>query len=619
MQERSKALQQAFLLITCQYSILFFVGELKASALLFIFIALITSLSLLLFRLGNDKKEDYFPNLEVLKKEDQGIKVLILGKEVEPESHENEKDERYFRVAEQSSLNKLSIQVLCYFLIIFSLFYFFTKSMPQPPLRLFLDLNLSPVIFVGISLLTRSHGQLLYLPTYSFLFVFFKINWNQSALSHNFIIIFALLFVTLSAFKLIDSLRVKSPLSFMRNPLAAIPFTALTALIFVVLLTLLPIKTSIQKSPARKKSNIQKMNRTLGKLKQDRTDEKLVRNLESLKKNIDSLKMKPKTMEKMFNQAEKQIDKMGDFLKNIPNLDFELPKSEFNQLSNDQRSLKRELKDLKGQIFKQEEVDPEMLKKVLGLMKKIDANAKKLQHLAERGGTLQSNKSESLNSNLEGYFTENLKEGISQDIQEEISFLNEKSIQEKTQKILQEKGETAEENPHLLYEGKKQEALKKINKKLEKEKKKRDLLPPKLLENILDILKYALLGLVFFLIYQALKKYFFKNDVQEGDQGLSSEEKRKLLLKRKYSSSSQEIRSLYLQYMEAIKKVYYGEEEPPPPKVLYPSLIEQYPRRKKLLGYFLEVFSLSEYRSQEMPRKVMIKYRKAYRRLIKDL
>lgn len=619
MSVRAKILQQAYLLIFFQISILWLTDKISLSSLSFIFLGSLISLGLLIWRVENDKNKDYFPGEELVKKENQELKILVLGKELVPESHENEKDERFFRMTDSSIGNKMLVTVLGYIgslLLIVNLINGLNESHPLPTSSLFL---LPPIIFLGAALVTRTHGQLLILPSLSFLYVFFKVPWKELDSTSQFIYLFLLLFFTLSSFKLIDSLRIKKPLTFFENPLPAVPFATLATFIFVFFNLLFPQQNLKYSKTKKNRSSLQKMNRSLGRFKPNGTDENMVRNLKSLKNNVDNLKMKPERLEKMLDQASKQIDNMGDILDKIPNLDIPLPESEFNLLVNNQKSLKRELQDLQGQISPDSKVDPKLLKKIESIMKKIDQNAKKLRELGLGNHPQTRQQFESLNSNMEGYFTENLKQGIREDLKEEISLQGDQGFQEKARELLKDLNQEGSNSPLEDFQNQKEQILNKIDQKIKSEEKKRDLIDPKLLEKVVTFLKYAVIAIIFLFILQAILKYFSKKEEEEDEDSLTQEDRKRLLLKRRYSSSSEEIRTLFLQYMEALKKVYYGEDEPPPPKILCDELAENFPKRKKTLAYFLEVFSLSEYRSQEIPRKALIKYRKAYRRLIKDL
>jgi hypothetical protein len=622
MSVRAKILQQAYLLILGQYLILWFTDKLPFLSLVFIFLCSIVSLGLLLWRVEKDKNQDYFPSEDLVKKENREIKVLVLGKELEPESHENEKDERYFRVTDTSLGNKMLISLVAYIglvLVITQLLNEVGAENASENKTLYSIVTLPPAIFFGATFATRTHGQLLFLPTVSFLYVFFNVPWLKLETQTLFLYMFSLLFFTLSSFKLIDSLRIKKPLTFFENPYPAIPFATLATALFVILMTVFPLRTISPQKTVKKKTSLQKMNRSLGRLKPNGTDDKFVRNLKSLKNNVDDLKMKPDKLSNMLDQAGKQIDKIGDLLGKIPQLDVSIPTSDLNLLVNNQKSLQRELQDLQGQITPDSKVDPEILRKIEDLMKKIDQNARKLRDLGLNTHPQTKRDFEELNPNMQGYFSENLKEGIREDLREEFSLQGDEEFQEKAKDLLKNLDSNEIASPLEALENQKTQLISQIDKEIKKEEKKRDLIDPNLLEKIVKFLKYAVMFLGSLFIYHALRKYFSNKVEDEDEESLSKEDRKRLLLKRRYSSSSEEVRTLFLQYMEALKKVYYGEDEPPPPKVLYSELIETFPKRKKVLSYFLEVFSLSEYRAQEIPRKVLVKYRKAYRRLIKDL
>lgn len=167
-----------------------------------------------------------------------------------------------------------------------------------------------------------------------------------------------------------------------------------------------------------------------------------------------------------------------------------------------------------------------------------------------------------------------------------------------------------------------QATVKSIEDKVKEHKKRQTLIAPKNLEKIIKALKLIILCGILFVLARWLKKYLGQNDEEgEEENSLSKADKKELLLKRKYSSSTEEIRVLFLQFLKAVQKVHYPDEEEqlPPPKILNKELLEHFTRCPKSLSYFLEVFSLCEYRNQKITSPQLNKYRKAYKKLINVL
>lgn len=570
---------------------------------------LFISYNLLKARLLKDSKQDYFPNEKLEGKTESPPKILLLGKEVEPESHQNEKDERYFRITERKNIYLLTI--FLYLISVAILIYFLSTVKVQE--NILASISLAPIIFIGYTLGTKNSGELMVLPLSLFFFIFVKLDWYEFEISLRFITSFTLIFLTLLCFKHIHSMRESLPENKSFYSLSPLPYAIISSLLFTTLLTLFP--NSISENEPTKKNIAQKLNRSLGRISSNSTDEKYLEQLKVFEKNIQKMKMDPKAMNKYFDQAENQLDQLGSLLENLPDFNIELPTEEVNALRSERNQLKKELSDIKFDFNQAGSMDPEMLNRALGLMKKIDDNAKRFN------GNLSSSQSQSLSENFEDSFKSGLNEKFLESFDEERGLIGDEKFLEKTKDLFNRDNQISKRgsNPLETINNQKETILSSIQEEKVKEEKKKFAIDPKLLDKILNFIQIAILISIGAITLAWIKKFFFEEDEIDGDDSLTKEEKKKLLLKRKYATSEEEVRALYLQFNEAVKKVHYGESEPPPPRVLYSDLREVLPRRQKALKYFTENFSFSEYGAKEIQKDALNKYRKAYRLLIKSL
>ncbi len=620
MKEKSKLLSQCFGFVFFQTTVGWVWGNLSFLDVVFSVVTIIMALHMLKHRLERDVKKDFFPEKSHKEMDLKPSTILVLGKELEPASHENEKDDRYFRVLEEKRKIGFWVYPLLFFVLSIALISFskeVASILDIGPLTYF---SYFLIFFLGISLMTRNSNQLLILPSLNFIALFFLTSWSKLDVLSLVLAIFLLSFATFTAFKGLYNLKEKKPISLFQDQYAAVPFCSVLSLVFLLCS---PLFNKQFFSPTQAKSDkemVERINQTLGRLKPNSTNERKVRRMKNLKKGLKEIQPSLKNSDKVFSDAERYLDLMEETLEKFSK---DLLKSDggpasLNQMRNERALLDRDLKEMKALMSSGERPSKGDIEKASKLLGRIDNLSKRLSDISQKNGAPSDPFQRS--GSLQEDFKNSLAGGFDEQLSEQAGYVgDEKFIKEFEDLISGDEKENSVSDAAKIYDQKKTKVFTKINHAIKAEEKKKNLMEPKTLEKVLMMLKYLLFLMLGFFIFQGLKKYFNHSEEEVLLNELSVEEKKRLLLKRKYDSDEEEIRTLFLQYSEAIKKIYYQEEEPPPPKILYKDLLEFGVKRVKSLRLFLEVFSLSEYGSRKINSKTLKNYRRAYRRLVKDL
>lgn len=601
-----------------------------------------TSYYLLSEKLRGQFLKDYFVG-KVVPKKDHHKDLLIQGQIIQSDLEEDQKEERFLRVAGLSNTVKRRVLIIAY-LCLFFLFRYLTSHFNQeiPLLE-----HIIPLTLGLVALLTTTYGQLLALPLLSLITGILQLPSDQKLQTTELALLSVSLILAFWSLRLVlDLPNMKSP-SNPKNPQRTAKDNKASSLLFeiktpaIYLITslwlinaLIPNKEDVK--PIKKEDRaLERINHQLGKtIKRPATNIiKRREDIRNLKGSGNFLQIPLNLPASSFKDSLKSISDQLDFYKNLFKSDFfknlDVPEMEKNILINGQKELHKDYQNLQDQLFNKEQYGAEEIQATLDFLKKLEDLQSDLTGIGLSKGHPSMKDLPSAHQSFNKAFEKAIKQDLNpfqKLLEEEQSSIDKKNDTSEYADLLEslkmpgDKGRPNKDNIKEQF-GNVQKLKQRSFALMEKnEKEESFLIDPKFLERILDHLKILIFILIGIAIFNFIKKLFTKEKVLSSNNDEIQKLKKSFLKKIPYQSMEEEIYDRYNKFLEATKNIYFGnEEEPPPPKVLEIYLKKNSNQNEKALNYLTEVFSRSFYGKQQFPAKTLTKYRKAYRHLIKSL
>lgn len=574
---------------------------------------------------GRDGQDYWGYSLESPSGAHENKELIILGNTIESDLEEDQKEERFLRVADHSGRIIRKILIFVYGLTFVLLKIGSEKLFGDIPL----SAHLIPFLIAGLALLTTSHGQLLILPFMSLLITFTLSPLKDAHSLENllFLFIFFLTFtsVILGANKLFNHSPHSqdynnSPWPFILNSLKQGIKPAMTILsLYVITSFIFPASLwNPDKDPSvnNERQRLHQMNRKLAKRFLRPTRKEIEAN-EILLSSLRESSFKPQNFQGALDALDKNLKLAGQILKNgIPQVS--LPEMEKNILINTQKELLRDKEKLVESLQFKEEYTAKDIAALSDFIKRHQQLHKDLsKHVKAFPKEYKRDIPETFNKGLQEGLNP-LRNGLNNLADSKES----KEVLEQVDKLAKSL-EISSQNINSDSKVEAMESLKKISqntaKKIEREHQDETIIEPKKLDSYLDLVKNLAAGFALLLILALLQKIFSQDKLETTNSDEVEKIKKELLKRKKYKGAEAEIWDRYNIFQDAVRKIYFLESEPPPPKVLEGFLKREAPINEKALVYLTEVFSQSYYGKKSFPKEVLIKYRKAFRVLVKGL
>lgn len=562
---------------------------------------LIVCFFLLEWRIRGKKANDFFALPEGRFKEIESPKSLLLGKWIELQKTENEKEDRYLRISSLESQVNIKASLLLALMGGAPIYFSLLKG--GNVAILFLSFIVIPI--------SRTYRQLIFAPSLFFVGSLFYGPADEITLTLFLDFLFKTFLLMLSFFTLQGLDKKKSLKDYLQGFTQFFDFLIPLGFFLGVFFYFGSLLNQAHQPKAP--SDIEKLNHRIGRKFVSQEKLNFINSTQQILKK--SHQLPDDFLLNHLDKMEKSLDKMENFLEmlsKVENLSLPQSQGEMNILINTQKSLKRELTGIKDELKYRPQGNKEIVEKILDLerkMKSFDLDNKKL------GFPKFSN-----NENLEELINKSSQNTLLEGVQNKESLVQitkdeNISLNEALKEI-----ESSEDSLNRIFQkavDKKKQAVHREQSKIQEET---PLIDPKILENLIEILlKFIGLALVV-AILSTIKKFLSEPEIEGLDEGLDPKEKRKLLVLENFNSSDEEVRILYQRFLMVVKKLHYSDdEEPPPPKLILEVLKELYKKKQNSLAFLVEVFSLSEYGGRKISPEHLKKFRRAYKNLIKTL